>query len=97
MANKHIGSSFDDFLKDEGIYDAVNAIATARIIAWQIQEAMKEKHISKNHMAKLMHTSRTQVDRLLDPQNTSIQLDTLQRAANVLGRRLVVSLEPANA
>jgi hypothetical protein len=93
--NKHIGSSLDDFLKEEGIYEAVDTIATARVIAWQIQEAMKERHISKNRMAKLMHTSRTQIDRLLNPQSTTIQLDTLQRAARVVGRRLVVSLEPA--
>jgi len=97
MSNKHIGSSFDDFLKEEGIYDEVDAVATTRVIAWQIQQAMKEKHVTKLQMAQRMHTSRTQVDRLLDPHNTSIQVDTLQRAASAVGRKLVISLEPVNA
>jgi antitoxin HicB len=96
-SNKHIGSSFDDFLKEDGIYEEVNTVATARVIAWQIQQAMKEKHVSKNQMAQLMHTSRSQVDRLLDPHNTSIQIDTLQRAATAVGRRLVIALEPLSA
>ncbi|HMF79394.1 MAG TPA: hypothetical protein VK604_27280 [Bryobacteraceae bacterium] len=95
MSSKNIGSSFDDFLKEEGIFEEVDAIANARVIAWQITAAMREQHISKNKMAKLMHTSRTQVDRLLNPQKPSIQLDTLQRAAAVVGRRLVVELKPA--
>ena len=97
MSNKHTGSSFDDFLKEEGIYDEVDAVATTRVIAWQIQQAMKEKHVTKLQMAQRMHTSRTQVDRLLDPHNTSIQVDTLQRAASAVGRKLVISLEPVNA
>jgi DNA-binding Xre family transcriptional regulator len=97
MSNKHIGSSFDDFLKEEGIYDEVDTVATARVIAWQIQQAMKEKHVSKKELAVRMHTSRSQVDRLLDPHNTSIQVDTLQRAASAVGRKLVISLEPVNA
>jgi hypothetical protein len=92
--NKHIGSSFNDFLKEEGVYEEVNSVAATRVIAWQIQEAMKEMHVSKQQMAKRMHTSRTQVDRLLNPHNTSIQVGTLHKAAAAVGKRLVIALEP---
>lgn len=95
MSKKNIGSSFDEFLNEEGILEDAQSIAASRVIAWQLEQAMKEKHISKNKMAKLMNTSRTQVDRLLDPDNNSIQLSTLQRAATIVGRRLVVELQPA--
>lgn len=97
MSNKNIGSSLDDFLHEDGIYDHAHNVALKRIIAFQISEAMKERHISKNKMAKLMHTSRTQVDRFLDPENTSVQLNTIQKAATVVGRRVVIALEPVSA
>jgi predicted XRE-type DNA-binding protein len=82
VANKHIGSSFDDLLKEDGLHDDAQNTATKRVIAWQIQEQMKARHINKNKMAELMHTSRSQLDRLLDPDNTKVQLDTMQRAAS---------------
>ena len=94
--SKHIGSSFDDFLKEDGIYEEAHSIAAKRVLAWQIAQAMKEQHISKSKMAERMKTSRTQVERLLDPENNSVQLDTIQRAAAVVGRRLVIELEPVS-
>jgi len=97
MSNKFIGSSVDDFLKEEGIYEETRDIAMKRVLAWQISEAMKEQDISKREMAKRMATSRSQVDRLLDPKNNAVQLDTLQRAAGIVGRRLVVTIEPIGA
>jgi antitoxin HicB len=95
--NPHLGSSFDSFLEENGIAEVVHATAVKRAIAFQIAAAMKEQHISKNKMAKSMATSRAQVDRLLDPSNSSVKLDSLERAARVVGRRLVVGLEPVNA
>jgi antitoxin HicB len=95
MSGKNIGSAFDDLLKEEGIEQEARSIALKRVLAYQIAQAMKEQHISKNSMAKRMETSRTQVERLLDPTNASIQLDTLERAANIVGRRLVIDLEPS--
>ncbi len=92
--NKHVGSSVDDFLKEEGIYDETRSVAIKRVIAWQIQQAMKQKKISKRQMAERMKTSRTQIDRLLDPANMSVQLNTLQRAAGIVGQRLIIELEP---
>jgi antitoxin HicB len=92
--SKHIGSSFDDFLKEDGIYEESHSIAIKRVLAWQIAQAMKEQHITKSKMAERMKTSRTQVERLLDPENNSVQLDTIRRAARVVGRRLVIELEP---
>ena len=92
MSNPHFGSSFDDFLKEEGIYAEAEAHALKQAIAWQIQEAMTSQGLSKTAMAKRMKTSRTQLDRLLDPKNDRIQLDTLLRAADAIGRKLVVEL-----
>ncbi len=86
--NPRIGSSFEDFLDKEGIADAVNAHAIKRVIAWQVQKAMTAGRISKVDMAKRMKTSRAQLDRLLDPKNDRVQLDTIQRAATAVGRRL---------
>lgn len=91
-ANPHIGSSFEDFLKEEGIYEEVTASAIKRVIAWQIEEAMKAQGITKSEMAKRMNTSRAQLDRLLDPDNDRVQLDTMQRAAAAVGRRLRLEL-----
>ena len=94
MANKskHIGSSFEDFLKEDGKSDEINAIAIKRVLAWQLEEAMQQDNMSKNQMAKAMRTSRSQLDRILDPDNSRIQLDTLIRAAQVLGRELRIEL-----
>jgi predicted XRE-type DNA-binding protein len=91
MSNKHMGSSIDDFLKQEGIFEEAQAQAIKEVVAWQLAEAMKERKISKNKMAKLLKTSRTQVDRLLDPKN-DITLSSLQRAAAMVGRRVSIEL-----
>ncbi len=95
MADKHIGSSLDDLLKEDGLYDDAQNTAIKRALVWQIHRAMKAQHINKQKMAMLMKTSRVQVDRLLNPENTRVQLDTMQRAAAAVGCRLIVSLEPA--
>jgi antitoxin HicB len=91
MSKKHMGSSIDDFLKSEGIFEEAQAEAIKEVVAWQLAEAMKEQKISKNKMATLMKTSRTQVDRLLDPKN-DITLSSLQRAAAMVGRRVSIEL-----
>ncbi len=87
-----IGSSFDSFLKEEGIYEDVTAGAIKRVLASQIMQAMEAEHISKSEMARRMNTSRTQLNRLLDPQHTKIQLDTLYKAASAVGREIRVEL-----
>ncbi len=91
MSRKHMGSSIDDFLKKEGIFEEAQIQAVKEVVAWQLAEAMKEKKISKNRMAQLLKTSRTQVDRLLDAKN-DITLSSLQRAAAIVGRRLTIEL-----
>ena len=90
--NPGIGSLFDDFLKDEGIYEETQAAAIKRVLARQIERAMKEQKISKADMARRMDTSRTQLDRLLDPDNDSLTLTTLARAAKVIGREIRLQL-----
>jgi len=89
MSKKHIGSSLDSFLKNEGIFEATQAQAVKEVVAWQLAQAMKKKKISKVRMATLLKTSRTQVDRLLDPKN-DITLSSLQRAAAIVGRRVMI-------
>jgi plasmid maintenance system antidote protein VapI len=86
-----MGSSIDDFLKVEGIFEEAQAQAVKEVVAWQLTEAMKEKKISKNKLAILLKTSRTQVDRILDPKN-DITLGSLQRAAAMVGRRVSIEL-----
>jgi predicted XRE-type DNA-binding protein len=92
MKTNGIGSTFDSFLEDEGILEEVDALAQKRIVAWQIEQAMTEQNISKVDMAERMKTSRSQVDRLLDPENNKVQLDTLQRAALAVGGSLRLEL-----
>jgi antitoxin HicB len=87
-----IGPSFDDFLKDEGIYEVVTARAIKRVIARQLDALMQEQGISKTELAKTMKTSRAQLDRLLDPENESITLGTLPRVAQAVGRNLRMEL-----
>ncbi len=91
MSKRHMGSSIDDFLKEEGIFEEAQAHAVKEVVAWQLAEAMRKRHISKNKMATLLKTSRTQVDRILDPKN-DITLGSLQRAAAIVGRRLTIAL-----
>lgn len=92
MKNRRVGSTFDSFLEEEGLFDEVDALAQKRVIAWQIEQAMAEQSINKVEMAERMKTSRSQVDRLLDPQNNKVQLDTLQRAALAVGGSLRLEL-----
>ena len=92
-ANKHIGSSFDDFLQEEGILEETQAAAAKKVIASQIWKLMKKNNISKSRMTMRMHMkSRTQLNRLLDPTNRSVTLLTLEKAANALGKHLQVQL-----
>jgi len=91
LSKKNMGSSIDDFLRDEGILEEAQSQAVKEVVAWQLAQAMKEKKISKNRMAALLKTSRTQVDRLLDGKN-DVTLSSLQRAAAVVGRRISIQL-----
>lgn len=91
MSRQHMGSGIDAFLQEEGIFEEAQAQAIKEVVAWQLAEAMKEKKISKSKMAKLLKTSRTQVDRLLNPKN-DITLGSLQRAAAMVGRRVNIEL-----
>ena len=91
MAKKNLGSSIDDFLKQENIFVEAQAQAVKEVVAWQLAKAMKKKKISKARMAVLLKTSRSQVDRILDPKR-DITLSSLQRAAALVGQRVVVEL-----
>jgi antitoxin HicB len=93
--NLHIGSSLDDLLEEEGVLSEVNAIALKRVLAWQIEQEMAARNMTKTAMAAAMHTSRPALDRLLDPTNTSITLHTMDRAATVMGKRLHLELVDA--
>jgi len=92
MKNEHLGSSFDDFLEEEGIRADAEAAAIKRVIAYQIEIEMKQANLSKTAMAEKMHTSRMALDRLLDPTNVSVTLQTLERAALALGKSLKIEL-----
>jgi predicted XRE-type DNA-binding protein len=92
-ANPHRGSSVEDFLRGEGIYEAASARAIKEVLAWQIEQEMDRQGISKVEMARLMRTSRSALDRLLDPENESMTLNTLLRAAAALGLELGVELK----
>jgi hypothetical protein len=91
--NKHIGASFEDFLKEEGVFEKTTTQAIKRVLSWQISQTMKEKGISKMQMAKRMRTSRSQLDRFLDPNNDKVLLETVQRAASAIDKRVSLSLE----
>jgi hypothetical protein len=90
--NPHIGESFDSFLKEEGIYESVKTTAIKRVLAMQLEEAMKLQNLTKVEMARRMRTSRVQLDRLLDPDNDSVTLATLRRAAAIVGREVRLEL-----
>ena len=92
MENKHIGSDFDEFLEEEGIQEEVTAAAIKRVIAWQLAEAMKKRHITKTEMAARMRTSRAVINRLLDEDDTSVTLATLARASVAVGIPLKIEL-----
>jgi DNA-binding phage protein len=93
MARKNVGSDFDDFLEEEGLLEDVTAVAVKRYVAYQLTEKMAESNLSKAEMARRMDTSRSALDRLLDPGNSSVTLQTLQRAVQALGGRLKIELE----
>jgi antitoxin HicB len=86
----HSGSTFDSFLEQEGIREEVEVVAIKRVLAWQPERAMQEQQKTKQAMAKQLHTSRSQLDRLLDPQNVSVTLDTITRAVRALGKRVII-------
>ena len=88
----HRGSSFDDFLQEEGIGESVNALAVKRVLAWQIEEAMRQKGMNKSDLARRMKTSRSAVNRLLDVHNASLSLASMEKAARALGKRLAIQL-----
>jgi antitoxin HicB len=88
----HSGSSFDDFLEKEGIREEVEAVAAKRVLAWQLRQAMQAQRTTKQAMAKRLRTSRSQLDRLLDPRNASVTLDTMTRAARAIGKRLILRI-----
>ena len=90
--NKHIGSTFDDFLQAEGLLAEAEATAVKRVIAYQIEKEMAERQISKSALARMMQTSRSSLDRLLDPENKSVTLLTLESVALALGKKLKVQL-----
>jgi hypothetical protein len=90
--NKHIGSSLDDFLKEEGVLEETRAAVLKETLAWQVRQAMEKDKISKVEMARRMKTSRAALDRLLDPGNASVTLQTLSRAASAIGRDLRIEL-----
>jgi DNA-binding Xre family transcriptional regulator len=92
MTEKYIGSDFDSFLEEEGILAETEAVAVKRVIAYQVQQMMKEQNLSKTEMSHRMNTSRAALDRLLDPTNQAVTLQTLDRAAHALGRQLQISL-----
>jgi hypothetical protein len=92
MTQIRIGGDFDDFLRDEGLLDDAEAVATKRVIAFQIAREMESAHISPSELARRMRTSRAAVGRLLDPTNPSVTLQTLERAARAVGKRLKVQL-----
>lgn len=96
MANRieevHSGSSFDNFLIEEGLHEEVESVAIKRVLAWQFEQEMERQQKTKRAMAKELKTSRSQLDRLLDPKNTSVSIETLSRAARVLGKRLVLEI-----
>ena len=92
MSNKHIGSSFDDFLEEEGIREEVEAVAVKRVLAYELALAMENNSINKVEMAEKLQTSRSQLNRLLDPENTSVTLSTMQKAAAIIGKKLKVEL-----
>lgn len=90
--NPQIGPLFEDWLKEEGIHEDVTNASIKHVLAWQLEQAMKEQKLTKSEMARRMDTSRPQLDRLLDPHNASVTLDTLTKAAAAVGRKVRLEL-----
>ena len=93
MSKKNLGNNFDDFLEDEGLLEEVTSVAVKRYIAYELARKMSEQNLSKAEMARRMETSRSALDRLLDPENPSVTLQTLHSATRALGGRLKVELD----
>ena len=91
-ANPHIGSDFDDFLREEGVYDQTEAVAVKRVLAYELERNMQKAQLTKTDMAKRMGTTRAQLDRLLNPENPATTLQTLVKAAGAVGKRVKISL-----
>ena len=91
-----IGSDFDDFLREEGIFEEVEAGAIKKVVASMIEQALVENHLTKSEMARRMGTSRTQLDRLLDPKNRSVTLTTIVKAAKAIGKKISISFDDAS-
>ncbi len=94
-ANPHRGSDFDEFLLEEGLYEEINARAVKKLLAWQLSQALDETGLTKTELAARMRTSRAAVNRLLDPDNFSLNLSTMDKAARALGKRLDIHLAEA--
>ncbi len=90
--NKHTGSNFDEFLEEEGILEEVSAKAHKRVLALQLTDIMKENNITKTNLSKKLKTSRSQIERILDPENTSITIEVLERVAHAVGKRLYIEI-----
>jgi antitoxin HicB len=97
LVEDRTGSTFDSFLEDEGIREEVEAVAIKRVLTWQLKKAMKEQRKTKRFMAKQLRTSRSQLDRLLDPRNISVTIATITRAARALGKRVIIHVADAKA
>jgi len=91
----HSGSTFDSFLEEEGLLENAEAVAIKRVLAWQLQKAMEEEQVTKKNMAERLHTSRTQVDRLLNPSYVGVSLETVAKAARAVGKRVRVEIVDA--
>jgi len=92
MANRFIGSDFDSFLEEQGVLQETERVAVKRVLAIRLSQLMEEQQLSKSEMARRMETSRASLDRLLDPENESVTLQTMDRAAHVLGKHLRLTL-----
>lgn len=92
VRRSRVGTSFEDYLREEGQFDATDAVVTKRILAWQISKVMKREKLSKTALAERVGTSRAQLDRLLDPTNSAVTVDSLIRVATALGKRLRIEL-----
>ena len=90
--NQHRGPTLESFLEEEGLHEELKAMVAKEAIAWQLQQAMAKQNISKKKLAEMMDTSRTQINRILDPKVGNVTLETLQRAAKIVGRELRVEL-----
>lgn len=91
-AKGRIGTTFEDFLRQEGTLEATSAVAIKRVLAWQLTRAMADNALTKAQLAKAMKTSRSQLDRILDPENQAVQLDSIIKAVRAVGRELRIEL-----